>query len=104
MFDRSEINNEIRFVILDVGCTECARTYIEHAGYQRPDEKTFNRYLSFFLSDLPNEDCAKAGRPSYGAVILNQNKTSIIFYDLSVWKSRKIKSTAFHSKCLLLAV
>ena len=31
----------------------------------RPTLETFSRYIPFFLSDLPNENCAKAGRAAY---------------------------------------
>lgn len=35
----------------------------------RPDEGTFAKYLPYFLQDLPNPDCAKAGRPAYSSGI-----------------------------------
>lgn len=31
----------------------------------RPTLATYSRYIPFFLSDLPNENCAKAGRAAY---------------------------------------
>ncbi|XP_047362414.1 NPC intracellular cholesterol transporter 1 homolog 1b-like [Vespa velutina] len=31
----------------------------------RPNETYFRKYISYFVSDIPDEDCAKAGRPSY---------------------------------------
>ena len=31
----------------------------------RPTQETFSKYIPFFLSDLPNENCAKAGRAAY---------------------------------------
>lgn len=34
----------------------------------RPSVDTFYRYIPFFLNDIPNELCAKAGKPSYGDV------------------------------------
>lgn len=35
----------------------------------RPAEDTFNKYVAFFLNDLPNEDCSKAGRASYSQAL-----------------------------------
>ncbi|KAK2576131.1 hypothetical protein KPH14_007462 [Odynerus spinipes] len=31
----------------------------------RPDETHFRKYIPYFVSDIPDENCAKAGRPSY---------------------------------------
>lgn len=47
---------------------KCAREFNMNAGVQRPTEDTFNRYLTFFLSDLPYYDCVKAGHASYSTV------------------------------------
>ncbi|XP_055844518.1 NPC intracellular cholesterol transporter 1 homolog 1b [Episyrphus balteatus] len=44
-------------------CVTCPRSYSEDG--LRPTPETFNKYIPFFLSDLPDADCAKAGRPSY---------------------------------------
>lgn len=46
-------------------CVKCQRNF-ENNGI-RPTEATFNKYISFFLSDLPDENCAKAGRAAYSA-------------------------------------
>ncbi|XP_055384891.1 NPC intracellular cholesterol transporter 1 homolog 1b isoform X2 [Condylostylus longicornis] len=35
----------------------------------RPTEETFNKYLIFFLSDIPDAKCAKAGRAAYADAI-----------------------------------
>ncbi|XP_076173454.1 NPC intracellular cholesterol transporter 1 homolog 1b isoform X2 [Ptiloglossa arizonensis] len=31
----------------------------------RPDANSFRKYIPYFLEDIPNEACAKSGRPSY---------------------------------------
>lgn len=49
-------------------CRRCDRTIIDDMGYKRPNAETFQKYVPFFLNDLPSADCAKAGRPSYAAV------------------------------------
>ncbi|XP_043263992.1 NPC intracellular cholesterol transporter 1 homolog 1b-like [Colletes gigas] len=33
--------------------------------HSRPDVNSFRKYLPYFLEDIPNQDCAKSGRPSY---------------------------------------
>lgn len=45
-------------------CTPCERHFDNETGI-RPTEETFNKYIPFFLSDLPDENCAKAGRAAY---------------------------------------
>ena len=46
-------------------CVKCQRNFEENGI--RPTEETFNKYINFFLSDLPDENCAKAGRAAYSA-------------------------------------
>ena len=37
-----------------------------------PDADTFNRFLPWFLEDIPTQDCAKGGHPAYGqGLVLN---------------------------------
>lgn len=31
----------------------------------RPDEENFRKYIPYFIQDIPDEDCAKAGRAAY---------------------------------------
>ena len=41
---------------------------------QRPDPEFFMKFLPFFLEDIPNQNCPKAGHAAYGqAVKLKQN-------------------------------
>lgn len=47
-------------------CSPCVRNYT--ANGLRPTAETFDRYLTNFLSDLPHDQCAKAGRASYANV------------------------------------
>lgn len=47
-------------------CQPCQREFEEDG--LRPTEQTFRKYLPYFLSDLPDAECAKAGRASYADV------------------------------------
>lgn len=47
-------------------CISCPRDFLENG--LRPTKETFDKYLTFFLNDLPDENCAKAGRASYANV------------------------------------
>lgn len=48
--------------------TECkpCKISLDEKGI-RPTTETFNRLIPSFLKDLPDEDCAKAGRAAYSA-------------------------------------
>uniref|UniRef100_A0A182W4Q6 SSD domain-containing protein n=1 Tax=Anopheles minimus TaxID=112268 RepID=A0A182W4Q6_9DIPT len=48
-------------------CPSCPKVYDE-TGI-RPTVAQFERYLEFFLSDLPDENCAKAGRAAYSRAL-----------------------------------
>ncbi|XP_053678098.1 NPC intracellular cholesterol transporter 1 homolog 1b [Anopheles nili] len=48
-------------------CSSCQRAY-DDTGI-RPTVAQFERYLEFFLSDLPDENCAKAGRAAYSRAL-----------------------------------
>nr|XP_040228141.2 NPC intracellular cholesterol transporter 1 homolog 1b [Anopheles coluzzii] len=50
-----------------VFCPACPEEYDE-TGI-RPTVPQFERYLEFFLSDLPDENCAKAGRAAYSRAL-----------------------------------
>ncbi|XP_030752069.1 NPC intracellular cholesterol transporter 1 isoform X3 [Sitophilus oryzae] len=45
-------------------CDECSIS--TNASIHRPIATDFDRYISFFLKDNPDEDCAKAGHAAYG--------------------------------------
>lgn len=49
------------------GCIACPRTFTEDG--MRPSEETFNKYVLFFLNDLPSEGCSKAGRAAYSQAL-----------------------------------
>jgi Niemann-Pick C1 protein len=44
-------------------CISCPREF--DANKLRPTEETFRKYIRFFLSDLPDPNCQKAGRAAY---------------------------------------
>lgn len=58
---------------VDMSCSSCPRKFqvSENSGVKRPDEETFNNYLSFFLNDVPDVNCAKAGKAAYSSVSAN---------------------------------
>lgn len=49
----------------DYECIDCEKTFEVIDGVSRPTKETFDKYLSYFLKDLPFDNCAKAGRPAY---------------------------------------
>ncbi|KAH8392947.1 hypothetical protein KR200_001327 [Drosophila serrata] len=49
-------------------CLPCERGFTENG--LRPDVETFNKYIPFFLFDLPDAECAKAGRASYADAVI----------------------------------
>lgn len=67
-------------------CKKCDRTMIDDMGYKRPNAETFQKYISFFLNDLPGFECAKAGRPSYAAVNCKFNQLTL---NLAEWEEKK---------------
>ncbi|KAI8034620.1 hypothetical protein M5D96_012582 [Drosophila gunungcola] len=58
-------------------CLPCERGFTENG--LRPDAETFNKYIPYFLFDLPDAECAKAGRASY-ADYSTTSTTSEEFY------------------------
>ena len=54
--------------------TSCKNCNISLAANQRPYPKEFKTYVSFFLQDNPDEECAKGGHAAYSsAVNVDQN-------------------------------
>lgn len=54
----------IKFIYTsETGCIPCEREFDETRI--RPTVETFRKYIPYFLSDLPDENCAKAGRAAY---------------------------------------
>ncbi|XP_066583703.1 NPC intracellular cholesterol transporter 1 homolog 1b-like isoform X2 [Prorops nasuta] len=47
----------------DESCKKCDISTNELVS--RPDSLSFEKYISYFVSDIPDADCSKAGRPSY---------------------------------------
>ena len=61
---KTDVNGEFRPHSASGGTKySCKRTLTPQ---NRPVPKNFNKYLSFFLQDNPDEVCAKAGHASYG--------------------------------------
>ena len=51
------------FLVRTSDCVSCQREFDDNGI--RPTEETFKKYIPYFLSDLPDENCAKAGRAAY---------------------------------------
>ncbi|XP_058452330.1 NPC intracellular cholesterol transporter 1 isoform X2 [Malaya genurostris] len=49
--------------------TSCHKCSINLTTQNRPNEDSFRRYVSFFLQDNPDENCAKAGHAAYGSAV-----------------------------------
>ncbi|XP_001355048.3 NPC intracellular cholesterol transporter 1 homolog 1b [Drosophila pseudoobscura] len=49
-------------------CLPCEREFTEDG--LRPSPETFSKYLPYFLFDLPDAECAKAGRASYADAVI----------------------------------
>ncbi|KAI4483549.1 hypothetical protein M0804_007809 [Polistes exclamans] len=47
----------------EASCNNCNITINDDNS--RPNETYFRKYIPYFVSDIPDQDCAKAGRPSY---------------------------------------
>lgn len=52
-------------------CIKCPREFIANMTTKRPTPDTFDKYISFFLNDIPTDTCAKAGRPAYAQVLMS---------------------------------
>lgn len=50
----------------DAGCDQCELSY---NSIQRPDVENFERFISFFLQDNPDEFCVKGGHAAYGQAV-----------------------------------
>ncbi|XP_055296529.1 NPC intracellular cholesterol transporter 1 homolog 1b [Sitodiplosis mosellana] len=71
-------------------CAFCTKAREENLLIKRPSVETFEKYLPFFLQDIPDSFCAKAGKPAYyNAVDISKEKGTSYFmsYHTSVSKS-----------------
>ncbi|CAO1305403.1 unnamed protein product [Diamesa tonsa] len=65
------------------GGKNCEACKIPLAANQRPYSKDFKKYVSFFLQDNPDAECAKGGHAAYSsAVNINQNPMNVQEYDV----------------------
>lgn len=75
----SKFNSDFS-IALDSDCILCPREFHIENGIKRPTKATFDKYLTFFLSDIPQSNCAKAGKAAYSnvrrrSVMKNEKKT-----------------------------
>ncbi|KAL5280790.1 NPC1.2 family protein [Megaselia abdita] len=52
---------------------DCVSCNIKKNKLQRPVESEFRKYISFFLQDNPDDQCAKAGHAAYGTAVRYTN-------------------------------
>ncbi|XP_039275354.1 NPC intracellular cholesterol transporter 1 isoform X4 [Nilaparvata lugens] len=52
----------------DNDCLPCNKTYLS-GNMQRPDDRTFSSYISYFLQDNPSEECTKGGHAAYSQAV-----------------------------------
>lgn len=52
----------------DPNCILCRREFHNVNGVKRPTPETFDKFLPVFLQDIPDTNCAKAGKPAYSSV------------------------------------
>lgn len=55
--------NKIIIYIDETICKTCKIPIDRNTS--RPDEENFRKYIPYFVQDVPDEVCAKAGRASY---------------------------------------
>ena len=75
----------IFFLVLESRCPLCPREFHIENGVKRPTIETFNKYLPYFLMDIPDAQCAKAGKAAYSSVRLqfSTKKMNQKMYDFS---------------------
>lgn len=49
----------------------CDNCIINKNYWNRPDTRSFSKFLPYFLQDNPDKDCSKAGHAAYSDVNLN---------------------------------
>ncbi|RZF39227.1 hypothetical protein LSTR_LSTR010321 [Laodelphax striatellus] len=52
----------------DYNCSPCKMSYLS-GDMQRPDDRTFSSYISYFLQDNPSADCTKGGHAAYSQAV-----------------------------------
>lgn len=67
----------------------------------RPTQETFEKYVPFFLSDLPGAECAKAGRAAYADAVIyildDEGKSNITDTYLMQYSTTSVTSKEFYS-------
>ncbi|XP_011198907.2 NPC intracellular cholesterol transporter 1 homolog 1b [Bactrocera dorsalis] len=80
-------------------CVACTREFSEDG--LRPTPETFQEYIPFFVSDLPDSECAKAGRASYADAIIytldEQGSSTILDTYLMQYSTTSTTSIQFYS-------
>ena len=68
------VRQKMHYSILDLDCDPCPRAFEEISGINRPTVETYEKYLPFFLEDIPDPNCAKAGKAAYYNVRQNSKQ------------------------------
>ncbi|XP_013112245.2 NPC intracellular cholesterol transporter 1 homolog 1b [Stomoxys calcitrans] len=80
-------------------CAPCVREFEEDG--LRPTPETFTQYVPYFLSDLPDAECAKAGRASYADAVIytldNEGSSSVLDTYFMQYSTTSTTSQQFYS-------
>ncbi|XP_011290675.2 NPC intracellular cholesterol transporter 1 homolog 1b [Musca domestica] len=80
-------------------CEPCPRSFM--ADGLRPTNETFRKYIPYFLSDLPDAECAKAGRASYADAVVytldNEGDSTILDTYFMQYSTTSTTSIQFYS-------
>jgi Niemann-Pick C1 protein len=79
--------------VRDAYCEPCPVSFTS-----RPTNETFDSYLNFFLQDVPNIKCAKAGHAAYGSAVKTTESANVHIAD-----PVKVETSYFmtyHTKCV----
>ncbi|XP_075158262.1 Niemann-Pick type C-1b [Haematobia irritans] len=80
-------------------CVPCVREFEEDG--LRPTADTFRQYVPYFLSDLPDAECAKAGRASYADAVVytldNEGTSTILDTYFMQYSTTSTTSEQFYS-------
>ncbi|XP_053950504.1 NPC intracellular cholesterol transporter 1 homolog 1b [Anastrepha ludens] len=83
----------------DDDCVSCDREFSEDG--LRPTPETFRKYIPYFLFDIPDSECAKAGRASYADAVIytldEQGDSDILDTHFMQYSTTSTTSIQFYS-------
>ena len=73
----------------------CAESCPNVPSCGRPSGDVFSEYLPFFLEDVPNINCAKAGHAAYGSAVLDNNQNYTLISSFMTYHTKLVSSDDF---------